>query len=279
MFVLAGLGAALAYGVAMVLQQRGARTVPVEVSLRAGLVVQLLRRRLWLIGVACNLAAFGLRGLALSDGSLAVVQPVILLGLFVALTIEARLDRRAFGPGEALGSLALIGGLLLFVLAAAPGRGRPDALAVDWLALGAVVGGAALLAVVRASRLTGEARAAGLALGGALLLALVSALTKAAAGQGTDVLRSWELYALLAVGAVAVVVTQSAFQAGPLRASLPVLSVVEPLTSILVGAWVFEEHLGTSVVARAGEASGLLLLGLGTLLLTTRPAAVRVPAR
>jgi drug/metabolite transporter (DMT)-like permease len=163
MFVIAGLGAAVAYGVAMVLQQRGARTVPVEASLRAGLVVQLLRRRLWLVGVACNLAAFGLRGLALSDGSLAVVQPVILLGLFVALSIEARLDRRVLGSTEVLGSLALIGGLVLFVLAAGPGRGRPDALPVDWLALGTVVGGAALLAVAWASRLTGEARAAGLA--------------------------------------------------------------------------------------------------------------------
>lgn len=279
MFVIAGLGAAVAYGVAMVLQQRGARTVPAAASLRAGLVVQLLRRRLWLVGVACNLAAFGLRGLALSDGSLAVVQPVVLLGLFVALTIEARLDRRVLGSTEVLGSLALIGGLVLFVLAADPGRGRPDALTVDWLALGAAVGGAALLAVVWASRLTGEARAAGLALGGALLLALVSALTKAAAGHGFDVLWSWELYALVPVGALAVLVTQSAFQAGPLRASLPVLSVVEPLTSILVGAWMFEEHLGTSPAARAGEVSGLLLLGLGVVLLTTRPAVVRVPAR
>ena len=72
-------------------------------------------------------------------------------------------------------------------------------------------------------------------------------------------------------------VTQSAFQAGPLRASLPVLSVVEPLASILIGAWLFEEHIATSLSARTGEVTGLLLLTAGVLALTTRPAVGTLP--
>jgi hypothetical protein len=77
-------------------------------------------------------------------------------------------------------------------------------------------------------------------------------------------------------------VTQSAFQAGPLRASLPVLSVVEPLASIAIGAWVFDEQVATSVLARAGEVSGFALLATGILMLTadtraTQPVPLPVP--
>lgn len=275
MVVLVALASAGGYAVAMVLQQRSARTVPDDASLRPGLMVQLCRRRVWLLGMACNLVAFGLRGVALGQGSLAVVQPVVLMGLFFALLLETRIDRRPFTMREGAGSLALIAGLTTFVLAAAPTGGETDPPLVDWLVLAVVVGAGALLAVTWAARHAGELRAAGLAGGGALLLALTAALTKVVADDVArhelGVVRLWSLYALLAVGGVAMLVTQSAFQAGPLRASLPVLSVVEPLASILIGAWVFEEHIATSVAARVGEVSGLALLAAGVVVLTTRP--------
>ena len=284
MVVLVALVSAGAYAVAMVLQQRSARTVADDASLRPSLMVQLLRRRVWLLGMVCNLVAFGLRGVALGQGSLAVVQPVVLMGLFFALLLETRIEHRPFTMREGMGSLALIGGLTLFVLAAAPTDGQTDPPPMDWLVLGAVMGAGALLAVTSAARHVGELRAAWLACGGALLLALTAGLTKVVAddvaGHQMSVLRTWSPYALLAVGGVAVLVTQSAFQAGPLRASLPVLSVVEPLASILVGAWVFEEHIATTVSARIGEVSGLALLAAGVVALTMRPElAPSVPSR
>lgn len=275
MVVLVALASAGAYAVAMVLQQRSARTVPDGASLRPSLMVQLCRRRVWLLGLACNFVAFGLRGAALGQGSLAVVQPVVLMGLFFALLLETRIDRRPFTMREGVGSLALIGGLTMFVLAAAPTDGQTDPPTMDWLVLAAVVGAGALLAVTGAARQARELRAAWLACGGALLLALTAALTKLVAEDVArhelGVVRLWSPYALVAVGGVAMLVTQSAFQAGPLRASLPVLSVVEPLASILIGAWVFEEHIATSLTARVGEFSGLALLAAGVMVLTTRP--------
>jgi drug/metabolite transporter (DMT)-like permease len=274
MVVLVALASAGAYAVAMVLQQRSARTVPDDAALRPSLMVQLMRRRVWLVGMAFNVVAFGLRGFALGQGSLAVVQPVVLMGLFFALLLETRIDHRPFTLREGAGSLALVAGLTLFVLAAGPTDGVNAPATMDWLMLAAVVGSAALLAVAAATRHVGEVRAAWLAAGGALLLALTAALTKLVADDIAQhelgVLRLWSPYALLAVGGVGMVVTQSAFQAGSLRASLPVLSVVEPLASILIGAWVFEEHIATSLTARLGEVSGLALLAAGVVVLTTR---------
>jgi drug/metabolite transporter (DMT)-like permease len=287
MVFFAALASAVAYAVAMVLQQRSARSVAPDHSLKPGLLVQLMQRRVWLAGMAFNAVAFGMRAMALAEGTMAVVQPLILTGLFFALVLETWLDHRPFTPREAGGSAALIVGLGLFVWSADPQGGVNAPPAMDWLLLGTILGGGALVTVPWAKRLTGDRRAACLACGGAMLLSLTAALTKlvasAAADDGLDIVRTWQPYALLLVGAMAVLVTQSAFQAGPLRASLPVLSVVEPLAGILIGAWMFEERVGTSLWARAGEGSGIALLTAGVILLTagarpTEPAPTTRPS-
>ncbi|MGH9128157.1 MAG: hypothetical protein ACRDY2_04125, partial [Acidimicrobiales bacterium] len=63
-------------------------------------------------------------------------------------------------------------------------------------------------------------------------------------------------------GLASLVIAQSAFQAGPLRASLPILSVLDPVVSILIGALAFGEAIATSPARRAGEVVGLVVLAL-----------------
>jgi hypothetical protein len=73
-----------------VLQRRAALTVPVSTSLRLGLILDLLRRPVWLAGIAGVTASAILQALALASGSLAMVQPVFILELPLALVIGAR---------------------------------------------------------------------------------------------------------------------------------------------------------------------------------------------
>src|SRR5439155_299608 len=79
-----------------------------------------------------------------------------------------------------------------------------------------------------------------------LLFALMAALTKVNASLARAGLREllghWPPYALLAVGGAAVLLVQSAYQAGPLSASLPVIMVVEPLASVGIGTYLCHEH-------------------------------------
>ena len=49
------------------------------------------------------------------------------------------------------------------------------------------------------------------------------------------VLSSWTTYGLVAAGVLGMVLAQSAFQAGQLDASLPPMTVVDPIVSILIG--------------------------------------------
>jgi drug/metabolite transporter (DMT)-like permease len=270
--IAAALGAALTYAVAMVLQHRGAQQAAPETSMRPGLFVELLRRRAWLAGMAINVLAFGLRAVALGGGSLVVVQPLVLSGLVFALVIETATEGRRFTAREALSSVAVIGGVSVFLLAADPTRGHTAVDASRWLALALVASPLVVIATVAGIRAVGARKAAALAVGGGILLAATAALTKqVAAGFADDrfaVLGTWTPYALGVVGLTGTLMAQSAFQAAPLRASLPVLNVVEPVASIVIGALVFQEHLTDSNLARVAAGIGLATLVGGVIVLS-----------
>jgi drug/metabolite transporter (DMT)-like permease len=71
------------------------------------------------------------------------------------------------------------------------------------------------------------------------------------------------VYALMAVGTRAMLLTSHAMAAGPLAASQPGFTIGDPVTAILLGAFVFKESLGTSPGALAAEVAGLVVLALG----------------
>ena len=124
--------------------------------------------------------------------------------------------------------------------------------------------------------------------GGALLLAVAAgitlgfsaALTKAtvtilAAGV-RRMLASWEPYALALVGFSGLLLAQSAFQAGPLAASLPTITVVDPLASSIFGVTILGERVATDRLSLALEVAAAAVIGGGIIALTrTREAVER----
>src|SRR5581483_253045 len=94
-----------------------------------GLLLDLARRPVWLAGIAANGVGFGLRFLALRDGSLVVVQLVVLTGVVFAVPLDAVLARRPIPPREVGLAAVTVAGLVLFLSAAQPAQGR-DAAAV-----------------------------------------------------------------------------------------------------------------------------------------------------
>src|SRR6266516_4274769 len=120
MVIVLALAAAVAYAVAMVLQRRTARDVDPALSLRPSLVTTLARRRAWQLGLAVNGVAFVLRAGALARGSLVLVQPLVLSGLVFALLLDSDGER---GPRELAAAGALVAGLSLFLISAAPSTG------------------------------------------------------------------------------------------------------------------------------------------------------------
>jgi hypothetical protein len=80
-------------------------------------------------------------------------------------------------------------------------------------------------------------------------------------GRGMSALfTAWPFYALVAVGALGLLVNQLAYQAGPLSSSLPAIMTVGPIVSVVIGVAVFDEHFRNGPAALLGEAVGLVLV-------------------
>jgi hypothetical protein len=79
---------------------------------------------------------------------------------------------------------------------------------------------------------------------------------------------SWQLYGLIAVGVCGLVLNQLSYQAGPLAASLPAITVIDPLVAVLLGVTIYDENLRHSPLALLGELISLAVLAYSTILLT-----------
>jgi hypothetical protein len=63
---------------------------------------------------------------------------------------------------------------------------------------------------------------------------------------------SWSVYVLIAVGAATMLLAAHALAAGPLAASQPGITVLDPLTASLLGVFLSGEHIRTGVFDLAG---------------------------
>ena len=93
--VVLSLASAAFYGLAAVLQHEAAVQEPPNLSMQAGLLIRLVARPRWLLGTALDCVAYVFQFLALRRGSLALVEPILVLSLVFALPVAARLNHLA----------------------------------------------------------------------------------------------------------------------------------------------------------------------------------------
>jgi drug/metabolite transporter (DMT)-like permease len=252
--VLLALGAAVAYAAASVLQQREAEAdsgADQGSTVGGGfrLVVRLARRPLWLAGLGADAVGYGFQAVALGVGELLVVQPVLTSGILFALPAGAWWAGRKLGRADFVWACVLAAGLTAFVLLAGTEGGHDFASTGAWLACAAVAVPVLVVAMVAGARLRGARRAVCFAFATGVLFGITAALTKSSVvlvdHHGFGALGHWEPYALVVLGALGFVVNQRAFQAGSLTASLPTLTVVEPIVASLIGITMLHETLPT----------------------------------
>jgi drug/metabolite transporter (DMT)-like permease len=279
MVVASAIGSALFYALAAVLMQRAAVAAPVDRSLRLGLILHLLRRPLWLSGVACDIGGFLLQFWALDHGSLVLVQPLLVSGLLFALPLGALVSHERMRRQDWTGAVLVVIGLAAFLVVAHPDQGRPDASPRAWAVLVPVILGAVAVMLLAARDAKGSRRAGLLAGAAGTMYGLTAALTKACAhllDQGvTRLVASWKPYALLTMGVTGTVVDQSAYQAGPLSWSLPILTVMDPVVSIAIGALVLREGIEIDGAAPFIEAVALIAMTVGVFQLSSSPLVSR----
>lgn len=247
--VLFALCAALSNAVATVLQRKAALTVPSSSGFRAGLLLDLLRRPVWLAGILTVIAAGLFQALALNTGPLTVVQPLFVLELPLTLVVASLLMRRHLARTGWFAVICVVVGLGIALVALAPTGNRTHVSMDRWLpALVVCVGVVVVLAGVALRRPEGRARAACLGTATAICFALTAALMKEAThildDYGTVAFfTAWQTYAFAAAGASALFLLQNAMQAGPLVASQPAITLGDAMVSLALGIIVYEEHV------------------------------------
>ncbi len=268
------VGAAF-FALSSVLEQRAASKEPVEHSLRIDLLLVLARRRMWLLGMAAGGAGYAMQFIALRKGSLALVQPIFVTGLVMALGGSALAQHRRFSRRDWLANAQILGGISLYIAAAQPGPGNPLGSTAGWILL-AAVSTTAVVALIAFSRGSPQRRSLALGAATGIVLGTTSAITERTSHRlGISVghaLGDWSPYVLVVLSVAGLLLNQSAFQAGDLKWSLPAITVLEPLVAILIGQTLFHEHVGTSALQVSGQILGLASMVLGVLMLARSPA-------
>jgi drug/metabolite transporter (DMT)-like permease len=275
--VLLSLAASVCTATSSVCQRLGARRLEQCGEMRgfdAWLVFRLARQPAWLIGFACMIAGFAFQVSALRFGPLALVQPILAMEL---LFVFGYLALRSGGTGSGGASrtrrrewaafIAMSAGISVFLRAAAPTGGQQHAPAALWWLAGAGTAAAVAVAIAvsRGGSPSWRAASLGIATGitWGFLAAVIKELSSRISGGPAAVFTNWSVYVLMAVGAAAMLLTSHAMAAGPLAASQPGFTIGDPVTAILLGAFVFSERLGTSPAALAAEVTGLTVLAIG----------------
>ena len=274
------LSAACGFAVSNALQHRAAGGVPRGVSNVGRVLLHLTRNPWWLAGTGLSFVGMLLHATALRWGSLAFVQPLLLVGLVLAIPVRAALERKLPRPQELRAVAITAVGLAIYLssVTLAPGQATPRReVAIAMTATGLVLAVAAVAAGRRWCR--GRDR-----LHAALLGATAGSLFGVSAGMlkllGSDLdgrhiassLLAVLVVAFVGVGILGTAINQRAYQIAPLAFSMPVVNVVGVLVAIVFGAFVFGEVPGHSPVGMVVQ-----LLGLGTLAVGLREIARLAP--
>ncbi len=276
--VTVALLASLFTATSSVCQRLGAAPAPGGDGFSVRLILYLVRQPVWLAGVASMILGFVLQVTALRFGSLALVQPILASELIFVFAYMTLLGSRRVLRSDWLAALAMALGLGVFLATADPSNGVPQASAAAWwfaaissLGLAVLIASSAYAPLRRGIRPSPGRKAALLGVATGVSWGFLAAIIKELSshlGQGLGaVFSTWSLYVVVVVGAASMLLLSNALQAGPLAASQPGLTIVDPLVASLLGIFLFHEQLRSSPAQLAIEviAVGVPIAGVVTL--------------
>jgi drug/metabolite transporter (DMT)-like permease len=240
-------------------------------------VVALLRNPMWLAGWGALAGGFVFQALALHVGQLSVVQPLLVTELVFALALRrVWLHQPIRGVTWWAAALTCVS-LSLFLAMSEPQGGThyPDSSAWVTGAWGSV--GAAVVLALLSMRGPVVRRTALLASAAAVMWALVAVLVKTMTDTLTEfgvggMFAHWPVYALAGAGLGAEVLHQATLRVGPLSVSQPLLVIVNPIVSIALSVWIFQEYFTPDAARLAvGSAAFIAMCGCAVMLTRTAP--------
>jgi drug/metabolite transporter (DMT)-like permease len=243
-------------------------------------VITLLKNPMWLAGWGALAGGFVFQALALHAGQLSVVQPLLVTELVFALALRRFWLRQSIRAVTWWAAALTCASLSVFLATSEPQGGTqyPDSHAWATGAWGAV--GLAVVLALLGLRGTVTRRTALMASAAAVMWALVAVLVKTMTDTLTEfgvggMFAHWPVYALAGAGLGAEVFHQATLRIGPLSVSQPLLVIVNPVVSIALSVWIFQEEFTPDVARLAiGSAAFAAMCGAAVVLTRTAPATM-----
>jgi drug/metabolite transporter (DMT)-like permease len=260
------LMAAFCFAAAATLQQKGALALG-EPGDGGSSLLWLAKSKWWLIGTGALLVGYLLQAIALDNGRLSIIQPLLVTTVVFALPMGYYLTDQVVGRREVIGAIVVVLGLALYAVFGDPAAGNDTAPNDEWLiALTAVtvICGALFVAARRATK---HRKASLLGITSGILYGTSACLVKQVTTQLNDggvaeVLENWQFWAMSVAGIVAFVIQQMSLREGFLATSVATVSVANPIISIIIGILLFDEALSEptwhKLVAWIGLGLGML---------------------
>jgi len=240
----------------------------------------LVSNPLWLLGWVALAGAFLFQAVALHNGAMSVVQPLLVTELVFALVLRWLWLRQSIRAVTWWAAALTCASLALFIVMAEPSGGSTLPTSGAWVSATATTAGLATILAVLGLRGSPGRRAALLGASASMLWALVATFIKATTDTLTQyglsgMFTHWPIYALAVTGLAAEVLNQVALHVGPLSISQPFIVIVDPIVSIALSVWIFGEtftvHVGRLAVGSLAFASMCVAV---TILTRTAPATM-----
>jgi drug/metabolite transporter (DMT)-like permease len=227
-------GAALCYGFASVLQAVSAARTTAATGLDPRLLLRLTRQLPYVAGLGQDAVGFGFNVLALRTLPLFFVQSVVAGSVGVTAVTATFVFGTRLRRGEVVALGALVVGLVLLSVAAEPGAATPLSRVGSWLLLGSA-GLVAVAAAVVARWRQGTAVALAVLAGAGFAGVGIAARGLPTPRPLWHVVAEPAAWALIAFGALAMLLFATALQRGPVTVVSAVMFAVETVVPAVVG--------------------------------------------
>ena len=262
----------LIYSVSYVLQHKG--TVE-SMAANGGEAVgfkKLMKHRVWLLGAILFYTAGAIHVVALSFGSVAVVQPLVVTELIFIPPIAAILSKIVVSKRDWIWIIVVSAALAGFLIVAQPTEGNSTAETSRWIICVSVILVVFALCMLIGRNLPPTQRAAVLGTGTGLINALyVVAIKGALGGPETVLLVILIILAILtALGGVGF--ATYAYRSGPVTVSSAAMIVVNPIVATLAAMYLFDVEINDSPLALVAIGIAVVFVIIGIIQLSRSSA-------
>jgi hypothetical protein len=249
-----------------VMEREAAGSPAVSELFTRDLSIAIAKNRKFLNGVGLQLLASGMEIIALSQGSLIIVTPLLTLDLVFLLIFLSHRYGLKVRLENWLAVITIIAGLSLLFLSTQPQGDQIKIAFIPWLiAISAVL---ILIGVVIGivPRFESHKTRAGLmALATASTYGLNAGLLKLIlnefkVGGLHEVIFNWTLYVLISFAVLSLYLMQNTFSAGPVVISQPIIEIVQPLVGVAIGIFIFSDDIKDSAIFILGDCLSAALI-------------------